>query len=456
MKGSSKIIFAILFISLTAGCSQNKEETSRFTAFAAEDMTIAAEATDAATVSLSASGPWSTRVDVDWLTASPQSGDKGDWNVRIISSPNTITKSRTGRVQFICGEDKRMLTFTQDAFVPAPEPEPEPVSGPLLTDGFSKSLHFSTGRLRTTTAVMQSFDISKDGETIFYSQLNNKFRVYVSWNGRNSEETPTSRCMTLCYSGHGSNFTLEETAHSDYIWISNYASQNASGDYWDAQIISRIPVQAGATFKPWQSPENYYFGEKNIAVSVDIDGDMLTILGVTTGRIRTYRLSQLKALPEEDITLEPLTYGGESKSDDPKTTVSPVVKARDGRKVTPLGDFTITREHYSDGTTVSWQGFDIHDGLIYQSQGNGHADGTPSPGWLQVRKIDGTVVIPLTKFKALEDLDALKTAGITDTGYMEPEGVKFRHGAVFCGFCSKRSDDVRRGTIFRYDPKLVQ
>lgn len=456
MKRLVKIFIALLFLTLTPGCDQKKEEAPRFSAFAAEDTTIAAEATSVTTVSFSATASWNTRVEVDWLTASPQSGDTGDWNVQIKSTPNTVTKSRTGRVQFICGEDKRVLTVTQEASLPAPEPEPEPVSGPLLTDRFSRDLLFSTGRMRTTTAVMQSFDIAKDGETIFYSQLNNKFRVYLSWNRRNSEETPTSRCMTLCYSGHGSNFSLEETANSNYIWISNYASQNASGDYWDAQIISRIPLEAGATLKPWQSTENYYFGEKNIAVAVDIDGDMLTILGVTTGRIRTYRLSQLKALPVEDITLEPLTYGGEAKSDDPKTTVSPVVKARDGRKVTPLGDFTIKREHYSDGTGVSWQGFDIHDGLIYQSQGNGHADGTPSPGWLQVRKIDGTVVIPLTKYKALEDLDALKAAGITDTGYMEPEGVKFRHGAVFCGFCSKNSEDIRRGTIFRYDPKLIQ
>lgn len=73
-----------------------------------------------------------------------------------------------------------------------------------------------------------------------------------------------------------------------------------------------------------------------------------------------------------------------------------------------------------------------------------------------MRKIDGTTVIPLTKFRALDDLTALKAAGITDTGYMEPEGVKFRDGAVFCGFCSKNSENVRRGTLFRYDPQLVR
>ena len=66
------------------------------------------------------------------------------------------------------------------------------------------------------------------------------------------------------------------------------------------------------------------------------------------------------------------------------------------------------------------------------------------------------MVIPLTKFKALDDLTALNTAGITDTGYMEPEGVKYRGNYVYCGFASKKSNDERRGTIFRYDPHLVK
>lgn len=419
-----------------------------------EDKTISADATEVTTVLFTAGGKWSTRINCSWLSATPASGEAGLASVKVTAEPNSGAKSRIGSVQFVCGSDTKTLHVTQNGS--GSEPVPEPVYGPLLADGFSQDLHFSTARLRTTSAVMQSFDIAKDGETIYYTQLNNKFRVYLSWNKRNSQETPTDRCMTLCYTGHGSNFTLEEAADGKYIWMDNYSSKNASGDYWDAQIISRIPIKAGTTVKPWQATENYYFGEKNISVAVDIEGDMLTILGISSGRIRTYRLSELRALPVEEITLAPITYGGEDKADDPETTKTMVCKARDARKAKPLGDFTILREHYNDGTQVSWQGFDIHDGLIYQAQGNGHADGTPSPGWLQVRKVNGAIVVPLTTFKALEDLAALKNAGITDTGYMEPEGVKYRHGSVFCGFCSKKSDDVRRGTLFRYDPKLVK
>ncbi|MBQ3820228.1 MAG: hypothetical protein II809_02050, partial [Bacteroidales bacterium] len=336
------------------------------------------------------------------------------------------------------------------------EPKKEETVQDLYLDShFSTLMHYSTGRLRTTSAVMQSFDLSKDGQTIYYTQLNSKFRVYLSWGPRNGKSTP-STYMTLNYTGHGSNFTIEEAADGTWLWMDNYSSKNASGDYWGAQIISRFPVKSGTTLNAWESAENYYFGESNISVAVDFEGDMLTILGISSGRIRTYKLSDLKALPVEDITLAQITYGGEDKAPHKETTVTPVVKARDARKLTPLGDFSIQRGTYSDGTTVSWQGFDIHGGLIYQAQGNGHADGTPSPGWVQLRKVDGTVVVPLTTITALEDLSELKSAGITDTGYMEPEGVKVRGGVVYCGFASKNSADERRGTIFNYNPALVR
>ncbi|MBQ2103491.1 MAG: BACON domain-containing protein [Bacteroidales bacterium] len=453
MRTGHRFIAAALL--LLAGCNPHQNDTpAAFISFGDMfDKTVGETAGTVTTVAFQAGGPWSARSNAAWLTATPDSGGAGDEVVRVEVTANETGRVRMGSVTFTCGSDKKTLHVTQNAG--KVDPGTEPTYGPLLTDGFSQDLHYSTARLRTTSAVMQSFDIASDG-MIYYTQLNSNFRVYLSWNERNSQETPTARCMTLCYTGHGSNFTLEEATDGKYIWIDNYSSKNNKGEYWNAQIISRIPVKAGVTVKASQTTENYYFGEKNISVAVDIEGDMLTILGISSGRIRTYRLSELKALPVRDITLEEITYGGESGSGDAEVTKKPVVKARDASKLKPLGEFAISRSTYADGTTVSWQGFDIHDGLVYQAQGNGHADGTPSPGWLQVRKIDGTTVIPLTKFRALDDLTALKAAGITDTGYMEPEGVKFRDGAVFCGFCSKNSENVRRGTLFRYDPQLVR
>ena len=348
-----RILLISVLCLLAAGCGNDgPAEPAAFTAFIGlDDKTVGPEATDVVTVLFAATAGWTASSNCDWLTATPDSGQSGDALVTVRATANTGRQARMGSVRFTCGDDKRTLHVTQNG--DKTNPDPEPTYGPLLTDGYSSELHFSTSRLRTTSAVMQSFDISSSGEVIYYTQLNNKFRVYLSWNNRNSQETPTARCMTLCYTGHGSNFTLEEASDGKYVWIDNYSPKNASGEYWNAQVISRIPVKAGTTVKAFETTENYYFGEKNISVAVDIAGDMLTILGISTGRIRTYRLSDLKALPVEDITLEEITYGGEDKTEDPETTLRPVVKARDGRKLTPLGDFSIVRQQYSDGTQVS-------------------------------------------------------------------------------------------------------
>lgn len=320
----------------------------------------------------------------------------------------------------------------------------------LITDGLSQDVWFSTGTLRTTSAVMQSFDIDFDKNLIYYSQLNSNYRIYISWSEPNA--TKHKGVMQLHYFGHGSNFSIEKAGEDRYVWISNYASKNASDEYWGSQIVSRVPVKADAVVKPWDCDDNYYFGETNISVGVDFDNDRLTILGVTSGVVRTYSLSALQALPVETIELEPIKYGG-AKAPDAETTVTYKVQARDCTKIKPLGQFFIKRE-----SGVSWQGFEICGDLVYQMQGNGNAnDGvSASTGYLLIFKIDGTPVLKRTRVGALLDLQKLSDMGITDTGYMEPEGVKVRNGAMYCGFASKNSANVRRGTIFKYSPVQVK
>lgn len=347
-----------------------------------------------------------------------------------------------------CTEDITDPLHPKDPEPPVKEDPSKPdnpdESTPLwITDALTESMWYSTGTLRTTSAVMQSFDINFSTNKIYYSQLNNNYRLYISWSGKNS--TKHEGCMTLNYFGHGSNFTLEDTG-SGYIWIGNYASKNTSGEYWGDQVVSRVPIKDGATVNPWDCTDNYYFDETNLSVAVDFENDRLTILGISTGRIRTYKLSELRALPIESVTLKPLTYGGD-KAPDAETTVTHTIQARDCRKATPIGDFSIQRWN-----GVSWQGFDVCGDLIYQMQGNGNNnDGkTASTGWLLVYKLDGTIVLDRTPIKAIEDLTKLKQWGITDTGYMEPEGVKVRGGNLYIGFASKGSKDERRGTIFKY------
>lgn len=338
-----------------------------------------------------------------------------------------------------------------------PEPQPGVTDGPAVPDGWrpadglaliadplTPGMWFSTGTLRTTSAVMQCFDIDFDKNLIYYSQLNNKYRLYISWSEPNA--TQYQGVMQLHYFGHGGNFTIEKAGNDRYLWIGNYASKNSKDEYWGSQVVSRVPVKADAVVKPWDCTDNYYFGELNISVAVDFEHDRLSIVGVTSGIVRTYSLSALQALPVETIELEPVKFGG-GVAPDVEQIVTPKVRARDCTKVRPLGQFKIVRQE-----GVSWQGFDVCGDIIYQMQGNGNEnDGlSQSNGYLLVFGIDGTEVLPRTRVGALADLGKLSDMGITDTGYMEPEGVKVRNGALYCGFASKNSANVRRGTIFKY------
>lgn len=468
MRKTLSVLIPLLLLTAFSCKEEKPNNQGGFSSIFLEDKNIDYKETLVGRFWITALSDWNVICQEDWLIIDPKSGPAGSHKVTITATENKdYLHDRTAVVTFSCGDESREMTVTQSKGPivdpvepepgpePGPSPEPEPEHDPYITDHFSEKMHFSTGRLRTMSAVMQSFDIDFETNTIYYSQLNNKFRAYISAGTPGSDTQPP--CMTVNYFGHVSNFTLEKDKGKAYIWVDNFSSKNASGDYWGSTVVSRIPYSSGSTITSWEAPENYYFGENNISVAVDIEGDMLTYLGISTGNCYTYRLSELRALPIEDITLPEVTYGGEAKAPDAtEVTKAHVIKARDCTKVKPIGKFVIPRGKYSNGETISWQGFDIKGGLVYQMQGNGHADGSPSPAWLQIRDINGGTILPLTPIKALDDLSALNAAGITDIGYMEPEGVKVHGDYLYIGFASKNSKDERRGTIFRYAKKAVK
>lgn len=309
-----------------------------------------------------------------------------------------------------------------------------------------KLIYSKNARIRTTSAVMQSFDVDTAGN-LYYAQLNRKYRAYVSYGAPGSKYT---QVMTLNYFGHVSNFTVEQAGDDRYIWVDNYSSKNSKGDYWGSPVISRVKFENGKTVNSWETTDNYYCGISNISVAVDVAHDMLTILGISTGDVITYRLSDARRLSEKTIPVH-VVYGGESNNVDDAmehdTTFN--VIARDLRQLTPIGQFV--SERIGD---VSWQGFEINNGIFYQAEGNANDnDGkTASVAYLTVRDISGNVLEKRTSIAAISDMDALNEYGITDTGSMEAEGVKVRNGQLFIGFCSKGSDDVRTATVFKYRP----
>ena len=101
--------------------------------------------------------------------------------------------------------------------------------------------------------------------------------------------------------------------------------------------------------------------------------------------------------------------------------------------------------------SVNMQGFDLKNGRLYYYEGQGNAnDGTtPSTAWVSALGFDGTLAWR-EPVAAIADLGHLASLGVTATGFMEPESLKFKDGALYLGFATRNTDDVRRVTVLRY------
>ena len=193
----------------------------------------------------------------------------------------------------------------------------------------------------------------------------------------------------------------------------------------------------------------YYHGQR----AVDAANDQLAILYTrvdTPGRYCwvVYSLSEAKALPEETVTLQPLSYGGETESYPLRKDVTPEVRVRNLSRLQPLARFSIPTP------AIAWQGYEIHDGRMYLMEGtSGNNDGTTGEAYMTVYDFEGRIVQSRTKVRAVSDLKALTEAGITESGYIESEGVKIRRGKLFLGFASqsKKDGNRRRANIFQYE-----
>lgn len=316
---------------------------------------------------------------------------------------------------------------------------------------YSKSVYL----VRNT--VIQGFDIADDG-TIYYMQLGgtDKHDLYVM---RARPNAAVDDYMIFRYSGHGTNMAVEEAADGKtYVWTGTYASRNASNEYWNNSVITRTEWQPGKTLLPEDCGDLFYLGGIcELHPAIDIDNDVLAINypGATLRMFVMYRLSEALALPRSYITLPSRSYGG-GTSTDPAATNSPKVYVRDLTKLTPLGRFGIPKtgeDHATDISSYSWQGFDVDDSKIYYFEGEGSVS-AGSAAYFTVFDFDGNIVENRAEVAAASDLTTLTQMGITESGYMEAEGIKVCGEHLYLGFASRSTadGDKRRANIFRYSP----
>ena len=257
--------------------------------------------------------------------------------------------------------------------------------------------------------------------------------------------------MHLKYYGHGDNIFVERADDGDWLWVSNYGTLESgqTNRYTDSQVLSRVRFTEGLTIQPAEANYNFVLpGMKRLIAAYDSDNRSVGIwCRNSSGKawLYVYDIDTLKSAPTEIIQLSyNIEYGN------PVVKEKPIIHAVNLAKLTPLLHFQMPMNNVP-------QGFDWHHGKIWYFSGNGAEADEVAAGtgqnWATAYLIDSegkklvTASVPW-----VTDLKLLASAGITDLGYFEPEGIKVKDGVLYIGFASKDagSSPERRLNIFKY------
>lgn len=338
-----------------------------------------------------------------------------------------------------------------------PEQPTEVYDFSVVQSPLDASMILTKGYLLRYYSVMQSFALNRDG-TLYGVQVGtstNKYLLNVTHRGINTESGRAY--MQLPFAGHGGNMCVERDGTKDYIWIGSYGTWNGT-KYTNSQTVARIPFNPGGKLIPQECSEQYYLpGFRNVSPAIDFDADLLLLWGLSnaeseTGYFKLFKLSEAKALPVTQLKLDrAITYGGQG-SGYPEVTETPVINARNLSALNPVASIRLKGGTLGNG---SHQGFEIHGDRILHMTGTGNdsAPGSPSTAALTVLDLQGNILghYPIGAISSLADLNSY---GITDTGFMEAEGVKIYDDVLYLGFATKHSaDDKRMVTIFKYNIK---
>lgn len=338
-------------------------------------------------------------------------------------------------------------------------------------DRFRKANIFDICHALPIPAEMQQFDMD-DAGNIYYAHVGYKKAFYEVVINKTSPCRKASEgiesMMKLYYAGHPTSMDVEQDKDGKvYIWIPEYAQKIVDREdgpltqYWGCRAFARIPYQPGAELFPWDESIEYFFAGSggDINLSVDFEHDVLCVTyhkpeyEGRTRRMITYRLSEALALPLTECRLRPLYYGGDGAPDEQQTYVEPVIKAHDLRNLTPLAEFGVPTDRSMDINIWSWQGFEYYDGLVYFYEGTSANKGMGnSRAALTIFDMEGNIVEKRTIVDIAQNVKDLVKFDITETGTMEPEGVKVWKGALYLGFANGgyHGDKHLRCNIFKY------
>ena len=350
-----------------------------------------------------------------------------------------------------------------------------PATGPYdlsVLDLPLKDVHVLTsGTWLQNASVMQSFVLPGDG-TMIACQLaatGTKHKLNVTRKGITSNSGKS--LMKLSFFSHGHNMSHETDKDGNvWLWI-GCQSTNTYSQYNDVnnvyfnhnQTVARVKFEAGKDLFPEDVEDQWYLkGMKNIDAAVDVEAGQIAFHCVnsagTASYYYVYDLDAVKALPKKEVTLaHPIIRGpSEGYSLDP---VYYKVMVHDLGDLTPLAKIEVTKATFQNQPynlgTLTVQGYELHDGLIYHYYGGGN-DSDPSKASQSIVSIFDMTgkLVEQHRVMAVASIADLSAAGITDTGFMESEGIKVYGDKLYLGYATKKSNDTHRYvTILEYPLK---
>lgn len=386
--------------------------------------------------------------DAGWIKADPMSGaakssDFEAFVVTLTADPfSGTTRSATLKVKY--ADKSKDITVSQSKLAQSSQFE------------IPDDMLFSTTLGRNKTNVCQGFDYDPEEDVIYITQKYGTYQNHIGWQKRETKSgtTVAPNYMTLRCFSHGNNITIEKTSTgAKYVWAPNYADRQSDGSYDKPKIVSRFPLVSGKTMYNTETTENYYFGMNVTWPAFDFKNDMVAVTDYKNFYI--YKLSEIMALPEENITLDfKITYGGHTPVETNKDEWSgnPVVKARDCRKAKKL--YSVPFDYSKRG--LHWQTYCIDNGWIYAIlQGDGgSAPNIIHDTYVEAYKMDGTKNIYKIRQEYMQNRERILEFDWNERDYFycEPEGIKVFDGQMLLLYCMKGNTDAhstRRPVIFR-------
>jgi hypothetical protein len=312
---------------------------------------------------------------------------------------------------------------------------------------------------------LEAFDIDEEGN-IYYAtlgDLNDKVKgknaaheVFI-YKARPDQEPDEH--MTLKYFGHPYSISIEEEGEETYLWVGSNGSKDKTGKYWNERSVSRIKYEAEKVYKNGYGGETFFLNKDKFKtqVSINKEGDLICI-AAEKGKdwsFYTYKLSDVKALPDTLFTFQ-VTFGGEETGSEERT-LKRTVRGHDLNRLVSLGSFTVpgNRSGKPDGLNSFWlQGFAIDaNSYIYFLEGEGNREGRAAQAYVTVLDVQGNIAEKRTKVEAIADKKDLNNAGIINNlGNMEPERMTVKDNSIYLGFLSHGLNNTdRKADIFRYE-----